>query len=68
MEKDWVKKFGLASVMMVDILGYSGAGVGIGYLAWNKLGWPWWVILLTSTAGLVLAMYRLYRMFIREMR
>ena len=68
MEKDWAKKFGLASVMMVDILGYYGAGVGIGYLAWNKLGWPWWVILLTSTAGLVLAMYRLYRMFIREMR
>ena len=58
----WVRKVGLLGVIVVDLLGYSGAGIGIGYLLWKKLGMPWWVLLLTSMAGLSLAMYRLYRM------
>lgn len=57
----WVRKLGLLSVIVVDLVGYTGAGIGLGYLMWKKLGMPWWVLLLTSLAGLGLAMYHLYR-------
>ena len=56
-----MKKAGLLSVIVADLLGYSGAGVGLGYLAMTKLGAPWWVLLLLSMAGLSLAMYRVYQ-------
>lgn len=58
----WVKNLGLFSVIVADLLGYTGAGIGLGYLAMSKLGWPWWVLLITTSAGLTLAMYRLYQM------
>ena len=61
----WVKSLGLLSVILVDLVGYTGAGVAIGYLAWKKAGAPWWVLLLTSSAGLGLAMYQMYRMSIK---
>lgn len=56
----WIRNLGLFSLIVSDIIGYTGAGIGIGYLLWAKLGAPWWVLVLTSTAGLVGAMYRLY--------
>ncbi len=59
---EWIKSLGLLSVIVADLLGYTGAGVGIGYLAWAKWGAPWWVLVLTSMTGLALAMYRLYKM------
>jgi hypothetical protein len=62
----WARNIGLLSVITVDLVGYSGAGVAIGYLAWKKLGWPWWFLLLTSLAGLSLAMYRVYQFTLRE--
>ena len=58
----WVKDLGLLGVIVGDMIGYSGAGVGLGWLAYRKWGAPWWVLLLTSLAGLVLAFYRIYQM------
>jgi hypothetical protein len=67
MPKDaWVKGLGLFSVIVGDLLGFTGAGVGIGYWAWKKWGAPWWVLLLTTTAGLGLAMWQMYRVSQRE--
>jgi hypothetical protein len=67
MPKDaWVKGLGLFSVIVGDLLGFTGAGVGIGYWAWKKWGAPWWVLLLTTTAGLALAMWQMYRVSQRE--
>jgi hypothetical protein len=57
----WVRQLGMLSVIVVDLLGYTGGGIALGYLATRKLGAPWWVLLLTSVAGLSLAMYRLYQ-------
>lgn len=60
-DRDWVRSFGLFSVVVADLIICSGVGVGIGYWAWKHWGAPWWVILVSSTLGLVVAFYRLYR-------
>ena len=59
-QPSWVRKFGLLGVIVADLLGYTGAGLLIGYFLWAKLDLPWWVLLVTTTVGLVLAMYHLY--------
>ncbi len=62
--RTWVKNLGLFGAILGDLIGFTGAGVGIGYWAWKKWGAPWWVPLLSSMAGLTVAMWRLYRMSI----
>lgn len=59
---EWVRNLGLFSVIVVDLIGYTGAGIALGYLVWKKWNAPWWVLLLTSLAGLGLAMYRVYQL------
>jgi hypothetical protein len=66
-EQNGLKKFGLFAVIVGDLMGYTGAGIGLGYLAWNKLGAPWWVLLITTLAGLSLAFYRVYQISQREL-
>jgi F0F1-type ATP synthase assembly protein I len=61
-EKGWAKSLGLFALIIGDLIGYTGAGIGLGYLAWAKAGAPWWVLLLFSIAGLAMAMVRLYRL------
>jgi hypothetical protein len=56
---EWLK-LGLLTSITADLLGFTGAGVGLGYWAWAKWGAPWWVLLVSSMAGLGVAMYRLY--------
>lgn len=56
-----IRNIGLLSVIVTDLLGYTGAGLGLGYLAWKKWGVPWWIVPLTTMLGLSLAMYRLYQ-------
>lgn len=51
--------FGLAAT---EILVFTGAGIGLGYLAWTRWGFPWWIILVTSLSGLTLAMIQLWRL------
>ncbi len=58
-EREWVRSLGLFWVIIADLIGCTGAGLGIGYLAFRKWGAPWWVLLITTLAGLGLAMYRL---------
>jgi hypothetical protein len=49
-------------VIVGDLLGYTGVGIGLGWWLWKKMGFPWWVLLLTTMAGLILAMRKLYLM------
>lgn len=61
-KQDEPKLRGLAllTTVVADLLGYTGAGLAIGYLAWSKWGAPWWVLVISSVSGLGLAFYRLY--------
>jgi len=63
----WVRLLGLFSVILVDLIGYPGAGFAMGYLLWKKVGFPWWFMVITGMTGLSLAMYRLYRMSNKDM-
>ena len=56
----WVRQLGLFSVIVGDLVGYTGAGVALGYLAQTKLHFSWWVMPITSLVGLCLSMYRIY--------
>ncbi|MGK5088777.1 hypothetical protein WDW86_14565 [Bdellovibrionota bacterium FG-2] len=58
--KNLVRQLGYFSVIIADLVGYTGAGVGLGYFCWHQWHAPWWVLLFFSTAGLGLAMYKLY--------
>jgi len=62
-----IRQIGLLAIIVSDLVGFVGAGVGIGYLAWTKWGAPWWVLLLSSLVGLTLAFYRIYRVSQREL-
>ena len=66
-QAEWMRSLGYFSIIVADIAGYSGAGIAIGYFAWKKWNAPWWVLLLTSTAGLTFSFYRLYKMTQRDM-
>jgi RsiW-degrading membrane proteinase PrsW (M82 family) len=68
-EKDraqWLRSLGYLSIILGDIVGFTGVGVGIGYYTWKKWNAPWWVLLLTSMGGLTLSFYRLYKMTQRD--
>ena len=55
-----LKKVGLLGIIIADLLGFTGAGIGVGYYLCNKLGAPWWVLILSSGSGLGIGMYRVY--------
>jgi hypothetical protein len=65
-DSNWKRSLGYFSVIIADLAGFTGLGVGLGYFAWKKWNAPWWVLLLTSTAGLSLAFYQLYRMMLKD--
>jgi F0F1-type ATP synthase assembly protein I len=63
MQKDsssWAKNLGLFAVIISDLVGFTGLGVGVGYWAHSHWGAPIWVTLVSSVLGLCLAMYRVY--------
>lgn len=56
------KNLGLFSVIITELLGYTGAGIALGYWAWAKLGAPAWALPLAGLAGLILAFYQIFRL------
>ena len=60
-ERPWADALGLMASISADLLGYTGIGVGLGYLLWKKASMPWWVLLIFSLGGMSFGMYRLYR-------
>ncbi len=62
-----LKKLGLFAVIIGDLVGCTGAGVGLGYLAMTKWNAPWWVLLLSTSAGLSVAFYQLYKVSQKEL-
>ncbi len=55
-----LKKIGLLGVIVGVLVGYTGAGFGLGYLAWQKWGAPWWVILILGVISFSLAIFKIY--------
>ncbi|OFZ52851.1 MAG: hypothetical protein A2428_04750 [Bdellovibrionales bacterium RIFOXYC1_FULL_54_43] len=56
-----IKNFGLFSIIITDVLGYTGAGIAIGYFVSRKWGAPLWVLAITTIAGFTLGMFRVYQ-------
>lgn len=56
-----LRDFALFGLIVADLLGYTGAGIALGWWLWKKVGAPGWVLLFTSSAGLVVAMVRVYQ-------
>jgi hypothetical protein len=59
LDKDSVRSLGLFYVIVGVFAGYTIGGAGVGYLGTRYLGFPWWVMIVTSFAGLYLAIYRI---------
>ena len=62
-----LKKLGLLTLIVGDLLGYTGSAVGLGYLAWQKLKLPWWILLVTTLLGLFLAFLKIYQISKKEL-
>lgn len=62
----WARNLGLFGVVVSDLIGYTGAGVLAGWLAYRKWNAPWWILLMTSLLGLGLAFWRIYGRTIRS--
>lgn len=60
-EQSSLRTFGLFGLIVSDLLLCTGVGIGAGYYAQKQFGAPAWVILITGSAGLALAFYRIYR-------
>ena len=56
-----LRDLALFGLIVSELLGYTGAGIAIGWWFWKKQGAPWWVLLGLAGAGLVLAMFRIYQ-------
>jgi hypothetical protein len=56
-----LRDFALFGLIVSDLLGYTGAGIAIGWWLWKKQGFPIWVLVLTSSVGLTGAMLRIYQ-------
>jgi hypothetical protein len=61
------RKLGLFGVILGDLVGYSGAGIGLGYFAWSRWGAPWWVLLVSGLLGMTWAFYKIYRLGQKEL-
>jgi hypothetical protein len=62
----WLRSLGYFSIIVGDLVGFSGAGVGLGYWLWKEHQMPWWIVLICSIAGLSISMYRLFRLTQRD--
>ncbi len=62
----WIKSLGYFSIIIGDLVGFCGLGVALGYWLWKKWNAPIWTLPLTSSLGLGIAMYRLYKMMQKE--
>jgi F0F1-type ATP synthase assembly protein I len=65
--KSQLRSLGLFAVIVADLVGYTAAGMGLGYLACSKLGAPSGLIVVTSLAGLCLAFYQIYQITRKEL-
>ena len=59
------KVLGLFSIIVGDILGFTGVGFGLGYLAWKWWAAPRWLMLVGALGGLVLAMWQVYQLSLK---
>lgn len=62
-----IGKFGLLTIILADLIGYPGIGLGLAYFAHSKWGAPLWLLMPTTLIGLVLAFYQIYRISKREL-
>ncbi|MEK7397075.1 MAG: hypothetical protein AAB116_09075 [Candidatus Poribacteria bacterium] len=65
-QKNNIRSLALFSVIIGDLLAFTGAGMAIGYLVWKKIGAPQWIIMFTALLGLGAAMWQLYRISQRD--
>jgi F0F1-type ATP synthase assembly protein I len=56
----WAKSLGLFSVILSELLGFTGFGVLAGLAAQKYAHAPGWISIVTATLGFGLAMVRVY--------
>lgn len=61
-----LKDFGIFSIVTVEIVGFTGGGLWLGYWLSERHGFPSWTLAVTAIAGLVIAIFRIYRMVKRR--
>lgn len=69
-DNEWaenVRKFGLFSVILFDLVGSTAAGVGVGYFVWAKWGIPRWIMAVTGLLGLIAGFYTVYLISKKEL-
>lgn len=59
-KSNWAKNLGLFSVIISELIGFTGVGVAAGYGAQVYGHAPSWILILTATLGFGLGMYRVY--------
>jgi hypothetical protein len=65
-EDQGLRRLGLFAIIIGDLVGCTGGGIALGYLAMTKWHAPWWVLLLSTSAGLSVAFYQLYKVSQKE--
>lgn len=65
-QKPWARSLGLFGVIVTDLVGYTTAGAGLGYLAHIHLGVPKGWMIITTLLGFSAALWQLYRLVAKQ--
>ena len=64
-DKDMMRILGVGLAISTEIVGFSGAGMALGYGLQRLLGWETQLpLVLFGAAGMVLGFYRAYRAYV----
>ena len=61
-DREWVRSLAMFSVIIGELIGYTGGGILLGYGLARYAGAPRWIMAVTGVAALVLAFRQIYRM------
>ena len=61
-DREWVRTLGLFTIIIGELIGYTGSGILVGYGFVRFAGAPRWTIAVTGALALVLAFHQIYRM------
>jgi F0F1-type ATP synthase assembly protein I len=59
-KSEWAKNLGLFSLILSELLGFTGLGVLVGYIAQTYAYAPGWLAFAAAVFGFSLGIYRVY--------
>lgn len=60
-EDSLMNQFAMFGIVLGLFVGSSAVSMGLGWFLWKKMGFPWWILLVTASLGIFLASIQVVR-------